>query len=98
MAMDKFDLVPGDTLGNTGGDASDKTMVILQSLLCLLREKNLLSRADIEELCVRVEARAADREHDPLPCCTQGAVAAASEMQRIGRYIGQQYGGKHRRN
>ncbi|MBB3876464.1 hypothetical protein GGR47_002719 [Sphingomonas aquatilis] len=26
----------------------DESLVILQSLLCLLREKNVLSRADIE--------------------------------------------------
>ena len=32
-------------------DPEDKNLVILQSLLCLLREKNVLSRADIEELC-----------------------------------------------
>ena len=88
--MDKFELV--------GGDTNDKTMVILQSLLCLLREKNLLSRADIEELCDRVQTRAAAREHDPFPCCPEGALAAASEMEKIGQYIGRMYGGKHRRN
>ena len=88
--MDKFELVAGDT--------GDKSMVILQSLLCLLREKNLLTRADIEELCEKVEARAAGQAQDPLPCCVEGKLAAATEMNRIGRYIGQLYGGKHRRN
>lgn len=77
--------------------AGDKTMVILQSLLCLLREKNLLSRADIEELAAKVAMRAADHERDPLPCQSDAVVAAASEMDRIGAYIGGRYGGKHRR-
>ena len=35
-------------------DPEDKNLVILQSLICLLREKNVLSRADIEELCDKV--------------------------------------------
>jgi hypothetical protein len=81
---------PGDAVG-------EKSMVILQSLLCLLREKNLLSRADIEELAAKVAVRAADHAHDPLPCQTDAVVAAASEMDRIGAYIGGRYGGKHRR-
>lgn len=77
--------------------AGDETLVILQSLLCLLREKNLLTRADIETLCDRVAMRAAQAERDPLPCCSEASAAAATEMQRIGSYIGKQYGGKHRR-
>ena len=80
-----------------GAPRQDETMVILQSLLCLMREKNLLSRADIEELCDRVAMRAAQAERDPLPCCGETARHAASEMARIGGYIGRQYGGKHRR-
>lgn len=75
----------------------DETLVILQSLICLLREKNLLSRADIENLCDRVAMRAAQAERDPFPCCAEASRAAASEMARIGDYIGRQYGGKHRR-
>ncbi|MEP9400598.1 hypothetical protein [Sphingomonas sp. VNH70] len=75
----------------------EQSMVILQSLLCLLREKNLLSRADIEELAAKVARRAADRDHDPLPCQSDAVVAAASEMDRLGAYIGGRYGGKHRR-
>jgi hypothetical protein len=75
----------------------DESLVILQSLLCLLREKNLLSRADIETLCERVSMRATQAERDPFPCCAETASAAASEMSRIGSYIGQRYGGKHRR-
>lgn len=87
--MDRFDLV--------AGDSADKTLVILQSLLCLLREKNLLTRADIEELCEKVHARATADAHDPLPCCPEETLAAAHVMDRIGSYIGQRYGGKHRR-
>ncbi len=78
-------------------DSSDKTMVILQSLLCVLREKNLLTRADIENLCEKV-ASAADQTESQLPCCGASALAAATEMGRIGDYIGRRYGGKHRRN
>lgn len=75
----------------------DESLVILQSLLCLLREKNVLSRADIEELTDRVAMRAAQAERDPLPCCAEATQAAAREMARIGSYVGQHYGGKHRR-
>jgi len=77
---------------------SDKTMLILQSLLCVLREKNLLTRADIENLCDKVQASAADHAQNPLPCCDASALAAANEMGKIGDYIGRRYGGKHRRN
>ena len=79
-------------------DAGDKAMVIMQSLLCLLREKNLLTRADIEDLCDKVQARVADQAANPLPCCNTTALAAANEMGKIGDYIGRRYGGKHRRN
>ena len=77
--------------------AGDESLVILQSLLCLLREKNVLSRADIEELADRVAMRAAQAERDPLPCCSEATQAAAREMARIGDYVGSRYGGKHRR-
>lgn len=76
--------------------AGDESLVILQSLLCILREKNLLNRADIEELCERVALRATQAERDPLPCCAEATRTAAVEMGRIGTYIGQRYGGKHR--
>lgn len=78
------------------GESSDKAMLILQSLLCVLREKNVLTRADIENLCDKV-AHAADRADNPTPCCGAEALAAATEMGRIGDYIGRRYGGKHRR-
>ena len=79
-------------------DPEDKNLVILQSLICLLREKNVLSRADIEELCDKVQARVADHGNDPLPCQMSGARAAATEVAQIGDYIGRKYGGKHRRS
>jgi hypothetical protein len=81
----------------TDAQANEKTMVILQSLLCLMREKNLLTRADIEDLCAKVQMRATEHERDPLPCCAEGVNAAANEMAQIGDYIGKKYGGKHRR-
>lgn len=80
-----------------GVDNGDKSLVILQSLLCLLREKNLLTRADIEDLSAKVAQRAANCARDPMPCREGGALAAASEMTAISAYIGQRYGGKHRR-
>lgn len=86
-----------DALRADDTDSGDKSLVILQTLLCLLREKNLLSRADIEDLCERVEARAAEAEAGPLPCRAQIAAAAAAEMAKIGTFIGSHYGGKHRR-
>ena len=70
----------------------DESLVILQHLLCLLREKNLLSRADIEDLCHRVEASTG-----PLPCCPEAASAASADMRQVSSYIGQRYGGKHAR-
>ena len=79
-------------------DAADKTMLVLQSLLCVMREKNLLTRADIENLCDKVQASVSDRAAHASPCCDATALAAASEMGRIGDYIGRRYGGKHRRN
>ena len=82
-----------------GGPVSngDKALVILQSLLCLLREKNVLTRADIEELNARVAARAADCARDPFACRDAAGAAAAGEMHAITDYIGRRYGGKHRR-
>ena len=84
-------LAKDEAQGGTG------SLVILQTLLCLLREKNVLSRADIEELSARVAARAEKAASDPLPCCADAARTAASEMELIGGYIGRRYGGKHRR-
>jgi hypothetical protein len=86
-----------DALRADATDSGDKSLVILQSLLCVLREKNLLSRADIEDLCERVAARANEADTGPFPCCPDSAVAAATEMSKIGEFIGSYYGGKHRR-
>lgn len=86
-----------DALRADETDSGDKSLVILQTLMCLLREKNLLSRADIEELCDRVKVRAAEADTGPFPCSSNHAVAAAAEMAKIGDFIGSYYGGKHRR-
>ncbi|PHR20860.1 MAG: hypothetical protein COA41_04170 [Sphingopyxis sp.] len=75
----------------------DPSRIILQSLICMLREKNILNRADIEELCDRVAMRAAEAERDPLPCSAKAAAVAAEEMMQIGEFVGQLYGGKHLR-
>ena len=80
-----------------GGDPGEESLIILQSLLCLLREKNLLTRADIEELCHKVERRALGVSQIPLPCCSVAATGASGVMQRLASYIGQRYGGKHAR-
>lgn len=77
-------------------DSGDKAMILLQSLICYLREKNVLSRADIEELRDRVEARIAATETH-LPCGPALAAAAATEMRELDDYCGRAYGGKHRR-
>ena len=75
----------------------EESLIILQSLLCLLREKNLLTRADIENLCKQVERRAAGENAIPLPCCSESAAEASGIMQRLTSYLGQRYGGKHTR-
>lgn len=82
----------------TGGPPTtgEETLVIMQSLLCMLREKNVLNRADIEELCHRVEMRASGKDPS-LPCSMGSALSASTAMQRITSYLGQRYGGKHGR-
>jgi hypothetical protein len=79
-------------------DLGEESLIILQSLLCLLREKNILSRADMEELSQKMEQRAAGMVDGPLSCCPESAKAASADMERISRYIGQRYGGKHARS
>ena len=76
----------------------DESLIILQSLLCVLREKNILTRADIEDLCHKVEMRAAGGADNPLPCCIEKGASASSAMQRLTSYMGQRYGGKHARS
>lgn len=87
-----------DHLGDHGSDPGEESLIILQSLICLMREKNLLSRADIEELCHKVDRRARGESQIPLPCCSHSARSASGIMNRLTSYIGQRYGGKHARN
>ena len=78
-------------------DPGSTALVIIQTLFCVLREKNLLTRADIEELCMKLQDRVTNHAQDPLPCCNEAAVAAADEMANICEYIGNKFGGKHSR-
>jgi hypothetical protein len=78
-------------------DTADKSIIILQSLICLLRERNILSRADIEELSEKVQERVSHHGGPPLPCCDKVATEAATIVSSLSDYIGQRYGGKHRR-
>ena len=80
-----------------GGDRGEESLIILQSLLCLLREKNLLSRADLQELCAKVDRRARGESQIPLPCCSHAAQGASGVLRRLTSYMGQRYGGKHAR-
>jgi hypothetical protein len=76
-------------------DRGEESLVILQSLLCMLREKNILTRSDIEELCQKVSLRASGAADGPLSCCPESALAASEDMQRLTSYMGRRYGGKH---
>ncbi|GAM03025.1 hypothetical conserved protein [Novosphingobium sp. MBES04] len=89
-------------------DSGDKALILLQTMICYLREKNILSRADIEVLRERVEARMEDARAEKavraeasgsadLPCDAAIARAAAREMRELDEYCGKRYGGKHRR-
>lgn len=73
----------------------DKALVILQGLICYLREKNILSRCDIEELCERLDARSLIA--DDLACNERQVSAAAEEMRHLSEYCGKRFGGKRRR-
>lgn len=77
-------------------DSGDKAIIILQSLICYLREKNILTRADLAELKDRIDLRVSEAG-SALPCETSKAVAAAHEMAGIEEFCGKRYGGKHRR-
>lgn len=79
------------------GDPGEESLIILQSLICLMREKNLLTRADIEMLCQKVERRATGQSQIPLPCAAKSAANASGILHRLTSYIGQRYGGKHAR-
>ena len=86
------------TLHDPAIDPGAESLIILQSLLCLLREKNVLSRADLEELSHKVQLRATGATDGPLPCCRETAAAASEDMRRMTSYLGQRYGGKHARD
>jgi len=75
----------------------EESLIILEGLLCLMREKNLLSRQDVELLCEKVERRAAGKSKNPLPCSSKTAQDAHNYLQRLAGYLGQRYGGKHLR-
>jgi hypothetical protein len=59
--------------------AGDETLIILESLLCVMREKNLLTRQDIELLCQKVDRRAAGSARIRCP--------AAPKRRRMRRTI-----------
>jgi hypothetical protein len=75
----------------------DESLVILESLLCLMREKNLLSRSDIELLCAKVGRRAVGESQNPLPCHSKSAQGAHTYLRQLANYLGHRYGGKHSR-
>ena len=79
-------------------DPGQESLIILQSLVCLLREKNLLTRADVQELCRKVDSRAQTETQAVLPCCSEAAQGASGVMHELTTYIGQKYGGKHSRS
>ena len=79
-------------------DPGEESLIILQSLIGLMREKNLLSRADVEELGRKVDRRARGESNNPLPCCSESAREASGLMHRLTDYLGHRYGGKHARN
>ena len=72
-------------------DPGEKAVIILQSLICYLREKNVLNRADIEELRDRVEARISEVGRT-MPCDISAASAAAREMADLEQFCGDRYG------
>src|SRR3546814_13316435 len=80
-------------MNNDNVAPGDKAMILLQSLICYLREKNVLSRADIEELRNRVEARMATPDSG-LSCATALVAAAVNAMRELDDYCGPKYGGK----
>ena len=92
--MDTIHIEAGHSEATRPGEES---LVILESLLCLMREKNLLTRADIQELCNKVERRATGTSKLPPSCCAESAQGASGIMHRLTSYIGQRYGGKHLR-
>lgn len=87
----------GTTMEGIEIDSGEKAIIILQSLICYLREKNVLTRADIEELKDRVDTRIAAAENT-MPAAMATAAAASREMANLEQYCGKRYGGKHRKS
>ena len=81
---------------STGIDSGEKASILLESLICYLREKNVLSRADLETLLDQVEKGHAC-EGKALRSDEAAVAAAARDMAAIERYCGLRFGGKHRR-
>jgi hypothetical protein len=82
----------------SAGNSGEESLIILESLLCLMREKNLLTRSDIELLCAKVGRRAEGESKNPLPCRSESAQVAHSYLRQLTTYLGQRYGGKHSRH
>lgn len=80
-----------------GSKSGEESLIVLQSLICLMREKNLLTRTDVEELCSKVDRRARGESQIPIACCTQAAQGASGMMHRLAAHIGQRYGGRRAR-
>lgn len=83
-------------MDNNGTSSGEKASIILETLICYLREKNVLKRADIENLLDRVE----DGQTFAGTClCPREAAkaAAAKDMAAIEKYCSIRFGGKHRR-
>ena len=75
-------------------DSADRSWIVLESLISLLREKNILKRCDLEELRERVALRAAQTDAERPPCPNEAM--AAAELCKLTDYLGRRYGGKHR--
>lgn len=75
-------------------ESDGKAIIMFESLLCLLREKNILTRADLEHLTEIVADRVTAAATGPLPCCPQRAAEALSDIRRVTGYIGHRFGGK----
>jgi hypothetical protein len=76
--------------------AGDETLIILESLLCVMREEP----ADPAGYRIALpEGRSAcgGISKNPLPCCPEKAENAKNYLHRLSAYIGQRYGGKHLR-
>lgn len=83
-------------MSNAAIDSGEKASIILETLICYLREKNVFNRADIECLLDNVENGYALGSKPNRP--SEAAVTAATqEMAAIEKYCGMRFGGKHRR-